>query len=622
MACELHFAVDADAREGDEVRLVGALPQFGSWNPPHGVVMKSVPESPLFTCGALCVPRSVLDGDAEEALEFKFVILRRGGGVRWEAGPNRRLAAVSSGWVVARFGSTACAPLHNGPERPLHSPGAVLLFRAICADTLPGETLQVVGSCPSLGAWDPVRGVTLSTSPERFPEWRGTVRLDAIADGAIDFYWKLAICRAGGEVEWEQGADRSTALGLEHGGLEVRILSALFGASPASTGAPCRLRLHASPAPRLLGGMGRGEAPGKALRPLAVLRAADVAKASLGLQESPTAEFMPRSLSFMSSCSTHADNDSRFASSPRDDVEQFTQSWLWGGAHKVAKEEGKCEDAYFVGRSCMGVADGVGSMSQWAHCGVNAGAYAAELMAIASTELQASAEAWHSSPTQGAGAAVAAVAAAEKGASTYGASTIAVAQLQGRVLDVANLGDSCFMVVRKDRVLNSMEVVFRSTSQQHKWNFPYQLLRVPPCLHVRMPKGSNPDTAADCDQYRLQVFPGDLILMFTDGVTDNLHEHEILDVIQRVCKDVDCDSSRSGMPEPSLIARTIAAVALKRSRDAVADTPFSQEALVHGINHFLGGKVDDITAVAAWVLPVTTINASTSSQVDELSPRP
>lgn len=38
-----------------------------------------------------------------------------------------------------------------------------------------------------------------------------------------------------------------------------------------------------------------------------------------------------------------------------------------------------------------------------------------------------------------------------------------------RYVRAANVGDSCFMVVRRGRVL------FRSPAQQHEFNFPYQL---------------------------------------------------------------------------------------------------------------------------------------------------
>lgn len=50
-----------------------------------------------------------------------------------------------------------------------------------------------------------------------------------------------------------------------------------------------------------------------------------------------------------------------------------------------------------------------------------------------------------------------------------GTSTVCILALEGNKLHAANLGDSGFLVVRK------RTVVFRCPSQQHRFNFPYQL---------------------------------------------------------------------------------------------------------------------------------------------------
>merc|ERR1719401_1821686 len=61
---------------------------------------------------------------------------------------------------------------------------------------------------------------------------------------------------------------------------------------------------------------------------------------------------------------------------------------LWSGAHKLKKQQGPCEDAYFANSNALGVADGVGCMVQFSSYGINAAAYAADLMKYASAALQ------------------------------------------------------------------------------------------------------------------------------------------------------------------------------------------------------------------------------------------
>ena len=50
-----------------------------------------------------------------------------------------------------------------------------------------------------------------------------------------------------------------------------------------------------------------------------------------------------------------------------------------------------------------------------------------------------------------------------------GSCTACILMLEGAKLHAANLGDSGFMVIRKNRI------VFKSPQQQHQFNFPYQL---------------------------------------------------------------------------------------------------------------------------------------------------
>jgi len=274
---------------------------------------------------------------------------------------------------------------------------------------------------------------------------------------------------------------------------------------------------------------------------------------------------------------------------------------LWAGGHLLKKKVGACEDAYFTDDCALGVADGVGCMVQFASYGINAAAYAAELMEHSQSSLQPGGMAAQGVAESVDVRAASALAAAECAAESYGASTITLLVLEGNSVGVANLGDSGFMLLRKAQ--RGMTVVRRSEEQQHSWNCPYQLTRLPAALVSRFPKVSL-DTAEDCERYCFEVQEGDLLLLFTDGMRDNLHEREVLHI-------VDCALSPAlgqlvGLAEhatpPESVARALALAAQERSLDPVAKVPFVEYSKRHGYQ-CMGGKQDDITVVAAWVMP-------------------
>jgi serine/threonine protein phosphatase PrpC len=279
---------------------------------------------------------------------------------------------------------------------------------------------------------------------------------------------------------------------------------------------------------------------------------------------------------------------------------------LLSGASRLPKPGGRCEDAFFIGKQALGVADGVGAMANYARFGVDAAAYSAELMDLSSKALVTGGSAWHISkdtkPRISAYAAEA-LALAENGTKSYGASTATVLALKGNTVGVANLGDSGFMLLRK--APRGMAIIERSREQQHSWNLPYQLMRVPPRLISRLPKNVKLDTAADCEQYEVIVRNGDLLILFTDGLSDNLHEEEILQIVNRTLSPAFGELLGSpGLATPAEdVAKALALAARERSRDPVAKVPFAENSQLQGHSECQGGKVDDITVVAAWVVP-------------------
>lgn len=64
-------------------------------------------------------------------------------------------------------------------------------------------------------------------------------------------------------------------------------------------------------------------------------------------------------------------------------------------------------------------------------------------------------------------------------------------------------------------------MVYQTKEQQYYFNAPYQLAVIP--KHLQSP-GSLANTPSDADVAEMQLEKGDLILVATDGVFDNLFD--------------------------------------------------------------------------------------------------
>jgi protein phosphatase PTC7 len=151
-------------------------------------------------------------------------------------------------------------------------------------------------------------------------------------------------------------------------------------------------------------------------------------------------------------------------------------------------------------------------------------------------------------------------------------------------LYTANIGDSGFLVVRCG------EVVHRSQEQQHYFNTPFQLSLPPTELQSEV-LADRPDSA---DQYEFSVEDGDVILMATDGIFDNVPDRMLVEEMDKVqhCKDEFVLQQ---------CANSIALMARRLSKDPKFLSPFSINALAAGIEVGPGGKPDDITVLLATV---------------------
>ncbi|KAJ1671014.1 hypothetical protein EV182_007867, partial [Spiromyces aspiralis] len=98
-----------------------------------------------------------------------------------------------------------------------------------------------------------------------------------------------------------------------------------------------------------------------------------------------------------------------------------------------------------------------------------------------------------------------------------GSSTACIVLLRDDELRVANLGDCGLTVVRQG------DMIFRTEEQQHSFNYPYQL-----------GTGEHSDKPTDAQIFRLKVRRGDIIIVGTDGLFDNLFDEDILEEVNRL----------------------------------------------------------------------------------------
>ncbi|RKP10912.1 phosphatase 2C-like domain-containing protein [Thamnocephalis sphaerospora] len=160
-----------------------------------------------------------------------------------------------------------------------------------------------------------------------------------------------------------------------------------------------------------------------------------------------------------------------------------------------------------------------------------------------------------------------------------GATTACLAVLRDDELRIANLGDSGVLVIRHG------DFVFRTEAQQRSFNVPYQL----GC--------PTRDSPLEAQRFTVKLERGDIVILATDGMFDNLFDEDIAD---EVAKCVRADAR--GAADPVRISRALASRARDVSEDSrYATSPFQSRAVAEGFYYQGGGKLDDITVVVAVV---------------------
>ncbi|XP_021287060.1 probable protein phosphatase 2C 55 [Herrania umbratica] len=228
------------------------------------------------------------------------------------------------------------------------------------------------------------------------------------------------------------------------------------------------------------------------------------------------------------------------------------------------------EDACFIcyEEQTLGVADGVGG---WVDMGVDAGEYARQLMANAIVAVHKE-HMFKGSVDLGK-----VLHEAYFRTKVEGSSTACIVTLKADILHAVNVGDSGFMVFR------DAKLVYQSPIQQRDFNYPYQL--------GNSKTSDGPDMAMELF---VRVKAGDIVVLGTDGLFDNMYPTEMEEILKRETK------KREGSICPEKLASLIAGYALYNSFDKFALSPFAKAAKKAGFN-YIGGKEDDITVVVGII---------------------
>ncbi|ODN05843.1 Protein phosphatase PTC7 [Orchesella cincta] len=238
------------------------------------------------------------------------------------------------------------------------------------------------------------------------------------------------------------------------------------------------------------------------------------------------------------------------------------------------------DDAWFIARNTsadvIGVADGVGG---WRNHGVDPGEFSFSLMRACEKLVENDLF----SPTKPERLLANGFSRIREANRVTGSSTACVLVLSrsDAMLYSANLGDSGFVVVR-DGI-----VVHRSKEQTHCFNTPFQLSCLPP---GQQGLSDSPESA---DISQIPVKDGDVILLATDGVFDNLPDYLIVSELSKIQGQKDPLQLQSAANAIALMARTLAF-------DSKYMSPFARNARLYGY-HTVGGKPDDITVLLATV---------------------
>ncbi|KNA13092.1 hypothetical protein SOVF_119950 [Spinacia oleracea] len=250
------------------------------------------------------------------------------------------------------------------------------------------------------------------------------------------------------------------------------------------------------------------------------------------------------------------------------------------GTHLIPhpnKVERGGEDAFFVSSFSGGVIAVADGVSGWAERNVDPALFSRELIANASSMVDDTEVNYDPQVLLGK---------AHAATSSIGSATVIVAMMERNgILKIANVGDCGLRLIRKGQIM------FSTCPQEHYFDCPYQLS-----------SETSGQTFLDAMVSSVKLEEGDIVVMGSDGLFDNVFDREIVSTI----------GSNRDVTEA---AKALARLARDHSMDSSFDSPYSSEARTKGNDvpdwkkmlgmKLTGGKLDDITVVVGEVVNLT-----------------
>ena len=167
-------------------------------------------------------------------------------------------------------------------------------------------------------------------------------------------------------------------------------------------------------------------------------------------------------------------------------------------------------------------------------------------------------------------------------------------------MKTTNLGDSGYVIysashseTESDKIV--LTKTFRSEEQQYRFNFPYQC-------------GTGCDLPYKAFDNQHEVSAGkDFVIMGTDGLFDNLYDHDIETCLRPGVKAVEVpkgekkEDSLFELVNAANVANCMAGKAYGLSKDRRYMSPFAKGAEKIG-KRYIGGKEDDITVIVTQII--------------------
>lgn len=230
---------------------------------------------------------------------------------------------------------------------------------------------------------------------------------------------------------------------------------------------------------------------------------------------------------------------------------------------------GAGEDSGLVTRNLLGVADGVGG---WGHCSDSA--------FISRSTLHHCFEYTTKNAVEGCEdllQAMGSILYEMQKTKMKGSTTLLLLHLDSKrsVLSAVNCGDCGWFLLRNEQIAHvgkTSEVCF---------NKPYQLGPFTPQQH---------DPTLVAARETVPVMPGDILILGSDGLLDNVFRSEILRIANKYTKD--------GVINKSLAAQKLAKFAVKASKNN-RPSPFAVAASGTPYAGWSGGKIDDTCVIVA-----------------------